>query len=116
MCVDDLSYWRKFVSFVLRPESDIKVVCEASDGVSALALIAKLRPTVVLLDLQLPKLSGLEVAKQSRILAPESKIIFVSEKSDPAVVADTLEIGAAGYVFKYDVAQDLARAIHAASL
>ena len=114
LCVDDASYWRKFVSFMLRPETAFKVVSEASDGCAAVDMATRLHPTIVLLDLHLPKLSGIEVAKQIRVLAPESKILFVSEEEDLAVVADALQMGASGYILKHSAGQELAPAIYAA--
>jgi len=114
LCVDDVSHWRKFTSFLLRPEKNLKIICEASDGVTAIDLIRRVRPQVVLLDVRLPKLSGFEVAGHARALAPAPEIVFVSEESDLVVVANAIEIGASGYVLKCDASRELVQAIHAA--
>jgi DNA-binding NarL/FixJ family response regulator len=72
-----------------------------------------LEPDLVLLDIGLPTLNGIEAARQIRKLAPESRIIFVSQESSPDVVQEALNLGALGYVLKTGAALDLLAAVEA---
>ena len=74
----------------------------------------RFNPAVVLIDVGLPEASGIEVARQIRMGAPETKVIFLSEQSEPEVVAAAMHCGACGYVLKYEAARDLVPSINAA--
>jgi DNA-binding NarL/FixJ family response regulator len=114
LVVDDAASWRKFVKFVLAKESTFQVLGEAANGQKAVAMALKFNPAVVLMDVGLPQVSGIEVARQIRMWAPEAKVIFLSEQNEPEVVAAAMNSGASGYVLKYEAARDLVPSIHAA--
>ena len=111
LVVDDFEDWRRFISYRLRAEP-FEIIGEASDGLRAVQLAEQLQPTVVLLDIGLPGLGGIEAGGWIRSVAPETKIVFVSQESDPDIVRDALRLGAWGYVQKFDAAQELVNAIH----
>ena len=84
-----------------------QIVGEASDGVEAVQKTEELQPDLVLLDIGLPKLNGIDVAKPILSVAPHSKIIFVSVELCPELVEGALRTGGHGYVVKADAASDL---------
>jgi DNA-binding NarL/FixJ family response regulator len=90
-----------------------QVICEASDGIEAVQKSEELQPDLILLDVGLPRLNGIEAARQIGEIAPRSKILFLSENLCPAVVQAALCIGARGYVAKCDAAHDLMAAMEA---
>jgi DNA-binding NarL/FixJ family response regulator len=90
------------------------VIHEASDGLEAVQACLELQPDLVLLDVALPKLSGLEAAREIREASPDSKILFVSVMRNQDLVREALRIGAAGYIAKMDVGRDLLPAVIAA--
>lgn len=83
------------------------------DGLEAVQKAEELRPDLILLDIGLPTLNGIEVARRIRKLSPESKIIFVSQESSADVVQAALALGAQGYVVKAQAATDLVAAVEA---
>ena len=89
----------------------MQVVCEVSDGLEAVQKAKELKPDLILLDIGLPKLNGLRAAQEIRRVAPESKIIFLSQESSPDIVREALNLGALGYVAKTRVASDLITAV-----
>jgi DNA-binding NarL/FixJ family response regulator len=89
----------------------IPVLGEAADGREALRLAQALRPETVVLDLEMPLLNGLEVARLLRRTLPETKSILLTMHADAAYVAEALEAGVRGYVLKSQAAGDLAAAI-----
>jgi CheY-like chemotaxis protein len=89
------------------------VICEASDGSEAVQKAEELRPNLILLDIGLPKLNGLEAARQIRKLAPESKILFLTQESSADVVQEALSLGALGYVVKAHAGTELLAAVQA---
>ena len=95
---------------------DGDVVGEASDGLEALQKAVELRPDLILLDIGLPSLNGIEVARQMRSLVPESKIIFLTQESSADVVQEALSLGARGYVTKIKAQVDLFAAVEAVLL
>lgn len=113
LVVDDVAFWREFVCSVLRSEPLFEIICEAVDGNQAFVMAGRLHPAIVLLDVGLPKLSGIDAAIAIRRLAPDTRIVFLSEQRDPGVVQAALQV-ADGYVLKSDAAMDLAPAIHSA--
>ncbi len=84
-----------------------------SDGLEAVRKACELRPDLILLDIGLPRLNGIEAARQIRTLVPESKIIFLTQESSAEVVEEALRLGACGYVKKLKAAKDLLAAVQA---
>jgi DNA-binding NarL/FixJ family response regulator len=94
----------------------LQIVGEASDGLEAVRRAEELKPDLVVLDIALPTLNGIEAARQIRTLSPESKVIFLSQESSPDVVQEALSTGAWGYVVKARAGSDLLAAIEAVLL
>lgn len=114
LVVDDVEDWRKSICLLLKEDPMIEIVGEASDGVRAVQMAQEMQPTVILLDISLPRLDGIQVAGWMRKLSPNSKIIFVSQQIDVDVVHAAMEIGASGFVLKSDIVESLISAIRAA--
>jgi len=96
---------------MLELEADIEIVGEAQDGRQAVALIQKLRPEVVLMDIAMPLLNGLEATRQTVKAVPTTKIIILSAHSDDAYVKSATASGAVGFLLKQTSAHDVCRAI-----
>lgn len=111
LVVDDVDDWRRFVSSMLRAEP-FEIVGEASDGLMAVQLAEQMQPTVVLLDIGLPGLDGIKAGAGIRRVAPDAKIVFVSQEFDPDIIRAALQLGAWGYVLKSDAARELVKAIN----
>ena len=116
LVVEDFEKFRHFVVEMLGKRPELQVVGEASDGLEALQKAAELRPDLILLDIGLPSLNGIEVARQMRSLVPESKIIFLTQESSSDVVQEVLGLGARGYVNKNMVLADLFAAVESVLL
>jgi DNA-binding NarL/FixJ family response regulator len=113
MVVEDFLSFRKFVCSKLNQRPGLQVICEVSDGLEAVQKAEELQPDLILLDMCLPALNGIEVARRLRELAPKSKIIFLSQETSPDFVQHALVLGALGYVFKTHAEGDLLVAIDA---
>jgi len=113
LMVDDFEPFRRLVRSTLQKMTGLKVVCEVSDGLEAVQKAQELLPDLILLDIGLPRLNGLEAARQIRKLAPESKILFLSVESDADVVQEAMSLGAQGYVDKANVVGELLVAVEA---
>jgi DNA-binding NarL/FixJ family response regulator len=113
LVVDDYEPMRQFVCAELRKRPDLQVVGEASDGLEAVQKAVELKPDLILLDIGLPKLNGIEAARQIRELIPESEIIFLSQESSADVVQVALSLGASGYVVKAKARSELLAAVNA---
>ena len=111
LVVDDFEPWRHFVSSKILMKPELQVVGEASDGLEAVQKAVELKPDLILLDIGLPTLSGIEAARQIRKLAPESKIIFLSQESSAEIVQEALSLGAWGYVVKTMAESELLTAV-----
>ena len=111
--VDDFAEFRRFVRSQLQGNG-FHIVGEASDGLEAVAKIAELQPDLVLLDIQMPNLNGLGAAAQIRSVAPKSRILFVSQNTDPDIVQSAMSDGAAGYLCKSKINRQLVPAIESA--
>ena len=116
LVVDDFGPWQDFVISALAQRSDIQIVGVASDGVQAVQIAEGIQPDLVLLDMNLPGLHGIEVARQIRRLAPGCKIIFLTGDSDRDLVRIALQAGASGYVHKWEAATELLPSIDAVLL
>jgi DNA-binding NarL/FixJ family response regulator len=112
--VDDHEVARRALRSVLRSNPNLEVVGEAAEGKEALKKVEELRPDIVLLDIGLPDMSGIDVAPGIRSVSPESRIIFVSQHISIPLAKDALQRGAYGYVVKSDAGLDLLPAIEAA--
>lgn len=109
--VDDYEPFRHLIRMTLAQRTDFQIVGEASDGAEALEKAQELQPDLILMDLRLPKLNGMEATKRLRTLVPDAKILFISQESSSDVVRESLRSGAAGYVHKPHVHGDLLPAI-----
>jgi DNA-binding NarL/FixJ family response regulator len=114
LVVEDFEPFRQFLSSTLGKRPEFQVIGEVCDGLEAVRRAEELKPDLILLDIGLPGLNGIEVARQIRRLAPESKIIFVSQESSPELVEAALSSGGLGYVLKTKAGTDLLPAIEAA--
>ena len=111
LAVDDFEPFRRFVCSTLAKRPELQVVGEASDGLEAVQKAEELQPDLIVLDIGLPKLSGIEAARQIRERAPRSKIIFLSQESSTEVVQEALGLGAQGYVVKTQAGSALLKAV-----
>ena len=113
LVVDDSEPFRHFIRSTLEGREDLRIVGVASDGLEAVQKSEELQPDLILLDIGLPSLNGIEAAKRIRNLAPKSKIIFLSLESSKDVVRGALSSGANGYIAKSNAASDLLVAVDA---
>ncbi len=113
---DDYADWRRQVRLLLQARPGCQVIAEASDGPEAVQKAEDLKPDLILLDIGLPKLNGIEAAWRIRQLSPGSKIVFLSQHNDLDIVRAALGTGALGYVRKTDARRELLPAVDAALL
>ena len=111
LVVDDFEMWRGVVSSILQRHPGWVIVAEASDGLEAVLKATELQPDLVILDIGLPTLSGIEAAKRIGKVAPHSKILFLSQESSPDVIRGALDSGGVGYVYKPRAQTELLSAI-----
>ena len=115
LVVDDHEFVRRRLSSLLQSRPEFNVVSEASDGFQAVEKSKDLQPDVVVLDISMPGLSGLETAPRIRRVAPAAEILFVSQHDTRSMVHEALSTGARGYVLKSDAGTDLVNAVLAVS-
>jgi DNA-binding NarL/FixJ family response regulator len=113
LIVDDFEGWRHQVRLLFQARPQWQIIAEVSDGPEAVQKAADLKPDLIVLDIGLPKLNGIEAARRIRHLSPSSTIVFLSQNNDPDVVRAALSTGALGYVHKTDLRSDLLPAIEA---
>jgi two-component system, NarL family, response regulator NreC len=111
LIVEDHDDLRALLRSLLENKTQCVVIGEASDGLQAVQRAHELQPDLILLDLSLPKLNGMEAGRRIRKISPHSKILFLSQEPDPEIVQSALRLGA-GYLLKSD-AKDLPAAVQA---
>lgn len=112
--VDDHTLIRQGVRVLLESEEDIAIVGEAEDGRHAVEMVAELHPDVVVMDIAMPMLNGIEATRQILAAAPGTRVLILSAHSDDEYVERVAQLGAAGYVLKQSSLEDLATAIRTA--
>jgi len=116
LIVDDFDPWRVFVVQHLNDQPHVRVLGCAVDGLDGMQKAEELQPDLILLDIRLPKLNGIELARRVRKLVPKAKILFLSSNSDPDVVRAAFCAGGAGYVLKVDASGALLAGMEAVLL
>jgi len=115
LVVDDHEIVRRRLSSLLQKRAEFSVISEGSDGFQAVQKSKDLQPDVVVLDISMPGMSGLEAAPQIRRVAPDAEILFVSQHDTLSMVREAFSTGARGYVLKSDAGTDLVNAVLAVS-
>ena len=100
LIADDHGVLRAGLHALLNAEPDLEVVGEASDGHEALRLASELRPDIVLLDLVMPGLGGIEVARQLKKTLPDTRTLVLTVHEDVGLLREAIQAGAAGYLVK----------------
>jgi DNA-binding NarL/FixJ family response regulator len=108
---DDHAVVRQGFRLILSQEPDMEVIGEARDGREAVRLAAELRPDLVIMDIAMPGINGVEATRQIRQNDPDCKVLILSMHRDAVYVRETLRCGAAGYILKESIDQDLLRAV-----
>src|ERR1700751_4227332 len=111
--VDDYEPWRRFEREMFLAHEELEIVGECSDGIQSVQQAEELQPDLILLDISLPTLNGIEAARRIRLVSPSSKVLFVTEDRSSEIAEEALSTGAGGYVVKSDGASELLRAIKA---
>jgi len=113
LVVDDFEPYRRSICSMIRQRPDLTVLAEVQDGLEAVRQAGILQPDLVLLDIALPLLNGIEAARQIVKVASTARIIFLTQESSAEVVHEALALGAWGYVIKAQAGTELLAAVDA---
>jgi DNA-binding NarL/FixJ family response regulator len=111
LVVDDHEVVRRVICSLVSSDPALDVVCQSADGEGAVEKAEELQPDLVLLDIGLPGISGIEAGRRIRRVSPDSYIIFLSQHDSLQMVQDALRVGGHGYVTKMDAGAELLKAI-----
>ena len=113
LVVDDHEPFRQFLHLKLQQRPELQIVGEASDGLEGVQKAKDLQPDLILLDIGLPRLNGIEAAHRIMKFSPNANILFISQENDAALIAAAIGNGAKGFVRKLNVNRELLPAIEA---
>jgi DNA-binding NarL/FixJ family response regulator len=113
LVVEDNEQFRRFLCSALASQPELQIVCEVGNGLEAVDKAVALQPDLILLDIGLPGINGIEAGRRIRRLSPKSKILFVSQESSADFVQEALRLGAEGYVIKAHAGSELLTAVAA---
>jgi DNA-binding NarL/FixJ family response regulator len=113
LVVDDHEPWRRQLCSLIEHTGQWQIVGEAVDGIDAIAKVAAVRPDLILLDVELPSMSGLEAARRIVAADPGARILFISAHRERDIMSAALSTGACGYILKTNVARELLPAMAA---
>jgi DNA-binding NarL/FixJ family response regulator len=113
LVVDDFAAWQRFVVGKLQEKNNFRVIGIVADGLEAVQQAKQLQPDLIILDIGLPKLNGIEAARRIRDLVPKSKILFVTGELDLDVMREALSAGGDGYIIKSDAEEELFAGVEA---
>src|SRR5437763_11883131 len=116
LVVEDYAPFQRFVCSTLEQRPDLQITGRYSDGMEAVRTAAELQPDLIILDIGLPTLNGIEAARRIRNVAPNSKILFLSENYSVDIAKGALSTGGLGYVIKSDAGIELLAAVDAVIL
>ncbi|MGC1423464.1 MAG: response regulator [Terracidiphilus sp.] len=111
LVVEDFEPFRRLICSTLRTRPEFQIIGEVADGLEAVQRAEELQPDLIMLDIGLPSLNGIDAARRIRKLSPKSKIIFMSQESSSDVVHEALALGALGYVVKIHAGNELLPAV-----
>jgi DNA-binding NarL/FixJ family response regulator len=115
LVVDDHEMLRERLCTLLRSQPGFEVICEAADGLEGVSRAQELQPDVVVLDISMPSVGGIEAAGRIRRVAPKSQIVFLSQHDSEIIAQTALATGALAYVTKSSASDDLVPAVKAVS-
>ena len=113
LVVEDYEPFRRLIRMELEQRAEFLIIGEVSDGVEAVQQAQKLQPELILLDIGLPRLNGIEAARRIRRLVPDARLLFVSQESSSDIVEEAFRLGAQGYVYKPFAKNELLPAVDA---
>jgi two-component system, NarL family, response regulator NreC len=114
LLADDHTVVRQGMIKLLEGEENLKVIGEAKDGREAVTKVEQLKPNVVLMDISMPLLNGIEATRQIKRISPQTKVIILSMHSHDRFIGELLTLGASGYLVKDSTGADIIKAINAA--
>jgi DNA-binding NarL/FixJ family response regulator len=113
LLVEDFEPFRQFIASTLQKRRQLHVISEVSDGLDAVQKAQELQPDLIVLDIGLPRLNGIEAARRIRKVSPESKLLFLSQESSADAVQEVFGLGGLGYVVKVHAGSELLLAVDA---